>query len=97
VRFFILVLSIGAGSIALQLFLSRRENRYLGLIMPGISFVMSFAITLTQPAMNTNALGFILIWLICNIPTVVYLLIYFACCETSRRKRGFEKMKKLDL
>ena len=36
-------------------------------------------------------------FLVGNIPTVIYLLIYFACRETQKRRRLLEKMNIQDL
>lgn len=102
----VLLLATLAGVIALQIFLSRREAAWPGLIMPVLSLlfslltVLSMVLYMVAPsdtsawAIGSTAGG---VFLMGNIPTVIYLGIYFACREKRRRKKQMEKMNIQDL
>lgn len=98
----ILTILLLAGAVALQIFLSKRESRIPGLILPGIALVVSFLFILLMavPEEGTTA-GFILqmaaTWLLCNIPTAVLLAIYFGCRGKQRRDKQLERMNIQDL
>lgn len=89
-----------AGVILLQVFLSRRESRWPGLILPGVSFLWSLIYLLSLRAMESplqTALMALLTMLLSNIPTIVLLAVYFACRERRRKKDAVEKMNIQDL
>jgi len=101
--FFILLvifLVVCAGAVVLQVFLSRKENRWLGLILPLVSLLISLLYVFNVISMGDMAST---IWVICltfllaNIPTAVLLVIYFACREKYKRKRNLDKMSAQDL
>lgn len=90
------------GLIALQVFLSKRESKWLGLALPAISFVLSFLYPLGMVApLDGVSAGFVFqvlaAWLLANIPTIVFLAIYFGCREKLRRDKQLEKMNIQDL
>lgn len=88
-----IVLLFLIGIVLLQIFLSKRENRWLGLIIPIISFLFSVIALL-------NALGFaaaISAFIISNIPTLILLAIYIACREKRKKNKEIEKMNIQDL
>ncbi len=98
----VILLLICAGMIWLQIFLSRREGRWPGLMLPIISFLFSLIYPLNMaavPGLSTLSLlaQLLLVWLMANIPTVILLLIYFACREKFRRKNQMDKMNIQDL
>lgn len=93
------------GVILLQIFLSKRENRWAGLILPAISFLISFIYPLSMAAFTqigsmraelggTTVFGLILVWLLANLPTAVLLAIYFTCRD---KNRSVDKMNIQDL
>jgi len=97
---FALVFCVGATM--LQIFLSKKESKILGLILPFITFlysllsVLNVAVTDAMTAWDVFSLiaaSFILT----NIPTIVLLAIYFACKEKMKRKKQLEKMNIQDL
>ena len=95
-----IVLIFAAGIIWLQLFLSRKSGRWFGLVLPIISFAVSFIYVLG--IMDTGSLwqNLILIGstlLLSNISTIILLAIYFACREKFKRKTQLEKMNIHDL
>ncbi|RCX16347.1 hypothetical protein DFR58_11192 [Anaerobacterium chartisolvens] len=98
----IFLLFIIGGGICLQVFLSRKNNKWLGLMLPIISFCFSLVIVLGFIAYNgmtghevLQLIAFTLF--ISNIPTVILIVIYFACREKLKRKKELDKMNIQDL
>lgn len=90
IRLMVVMLFI-VGIIALQIFLSGKRNKWLGLFMPIISFLMTLIIPLnmvvpTEGITSDFLLSMLLVLVIANIPTVFLLLIYVACREKYRVK-----------
>jgi len=83
------VLVLMVGGILLQIFLSKRECRWPGLVLPLLSFLYSLVMVLSVTAYDGGiSWGPILASLILgNIPTVILLTIYAACREAQRKKR----------
>lgn len=81
-----------AGLIGLQVFLSRRKNKWLGLIFPLLCVTFSVVTILlsVSPSWFPTAL-------IMNIPTIIFLVIYFACREQFKKSNELEKMNIQDL
>lgn len=95
------VLAVLAGVVLLQVFLSGRENRYPGLILPALAFVCSFLLplNLAAPAEGITAafLGKVLIvFLLANILTFILGAIYFICRERLRRRNEWERISLTD-
>jgi hypothetical protein len=90
------------GGIWLQIFLSRKESRVLGLLLPALCFLFSLvtllnvAVTETMTAWEVFSV-LAVAFLLSNIPTLILLAIYFACREKRRRKKLLEKMNIQDL
>jgi hypothetical protein len=99
VRLIILLAPI-AGTVFLQIFLSKRDNKWFGLILPILSLCLSllviFGMTIFDPAVNMIITAGVSL-LLCNIPTAILLVIYFACRETLKKRRELEKMNVQDL
>lgn len=79
------------GIAALQIFLSRKRNKWLELFMPIISFLSTLVIPLNMVAPSEGItsdflLLMMLVLIIANIPTVFLSLIYIACREKYRVK-----------
>lgn len=94
----LIYLSIIAGIILLQIFLSKKEGKWPGLILPLIFFLCSYVIPLNVaegPSGEAFALFFFALGL-GNIPTAVLLAIYFGC-RWKGRKKQMDKMKIQDL
>ena len=93
------VLVFVAGGILLQIFLSKREGKWPGLILPLLSFLYSLVMAFSAVAYNGGIpWGPILASLILgNIPTAFLLVIYFACREKFRKKSELDKMNINDL
>ena len=97
VTIFMLVLLVGVP--ILQIFLSRREGKWPGLVLPVLSFLYSLVMAFSAVAYNGGIpWGAILASLVLgNIPTVILLAIYAACREKRKRTSGVDKMNIQDL
>ena len=96
----ILLLALLVGLPLLQIFLSKRESRWPGLILPLLSFLYSLVMALSAVAYVGGGIpwGPILASLILgNIPTVILLAIYAACREKFRKRSELDKMQIKDL
>ena len=95
----ILMLALLVGGVFLQIFLSKRENRWPGLILPLLSFLYSLLMACSAVAYNGGIpWGAILASLVLgNIPTVILLAIYAACRERFRKRSELDKMNIKDL
>lgn len=103
----LIFLALLVGIVFLQIFLSRRESRWPGLVMPGLTFLFSLCVAVGVALYSfvptqDNGLGTVIIpafllFLMYNIPTLVLLAIYFACREKYRRQKQLEKMNIQDL
>lgn len=98
----IVTLALLTGVIILQIYLSKRESKWPGLVFPIISFLFSLLYPLNMVAPSEGVtVGFIvqmiIVWLLGNIPTIVLLAIYFGCREKKRRNKQLEKMNIQDL
>jgi uncharacterized membrane protein HdeD (DUF308 family) len=86
----------------LQVFLSKRENKWLGLILPMIGVLFSIMILINEPVieglsvLERNLLS-IMILFVSNIPTIVFMAIYFGCREKFKKKKGMDKMNIQDI
>ena len=87
------------GGILLQIFLSKRESKWSGLILPLLTFLYSLLMACSAVAYNGEIpWGPILASLLLgNIPTVILLAIYAACREKRRKRGELDKMQIKDL
>ena len=97
---FSLILLIGA--VVLQIFLSRRESPWPGLVLPGVSLLLSLIPLLNVAALPGASTGDILtallpVFVLYNLPTLILLAIYFACRAKFQRKREMDRMNAQDL
>lgn len=98
----IFVLFLIAGGICLQIFLSKKNNKWFGLILPIISFAYSLLMVFSLVAYK-GMTGWDILWLIIstlfvsNIPTLILVIIYFACREKIKRRKELDKMNVQDL
>ena len=95
----ILLLALLVGLPLLQIFLSKRESRWPGLILPLLTFLYSLVMALSAVAYAGGIpWGPILASLLLgNIPTVILLAIYAACREKGRKKKAVDRMNIQDL
>ena len=96
----IALLVLLVGTVLLQIFLSKRESKWPGLVLPAITLIysivmvlnMAYFVSIARPLLA--ALG---VFLSCNIPTLLLLGIYSACRSGRRKKSEMEKMSINDL
>lgn len=99
----ILILLIASLLIYLQIFLSKKENKFLGLILPAMNFLLSFFAVLAFYAYDPNAQGIqvfvslAIAMFVANIPTIILLAIYFGVREKIKINHEIEKMSIKDL
>ena len=98
----IILLLVLIGIVLLQIFLAKRESRWLGLILPAINVFISlitvFGLTFyANESSGQMVMAILPILLLYNIPTLILLAIYFACREKLRNIKEIEKMSIQDL
>ena len=96
----IVLLVLVVGGILLQIFLSKRESKWPGLVLPVISFLWSLLYLfnlMDTGSVVRNIVMAILTILLTNIPTLVLLAIYWAVREKRRKRSEIEKMNIDDL
>ena len=96
---FIVLLAVMVGLGFLQAYLSKGDGKTPGLIIPGVFFLLSFIWPLNMVSPNGDAdyIGMLLVLLLANIPTYIYLAIYFVCREKYHKKNQMDKMNIQDL
>ena len=70
------------GTFVFQIFLSKADNPWLGLILPGITFGLILYICTWAPDFDTIWYGLSR----GNIPTVIYLLTYFFVRKRKKKR-----------
>ena len=101
------------GGVLLQIFLSRRESRWPGLVLPLLTFLCSLLgplnvvdtgsvsrnvlLVADTGSVSRNVLLVAVTLLAGNIPTLVLLAIYWAAREKCRVRDQMEKMGKQDI
>lgn len=96
IAFLVFVLVVLVGGILLQIFLSKRESRWPGLVLPLLTFLWSLLGPLNvmdTGSVSQNVLLVLVTLLAGNIPTLVLLAIYWAVREKRRVKDQIDKMK----
>ena len=95
------VLLLGIG-VLVQIALSKCKNPFAGWILPVMTFLASFLVPLNMTVPTTGmTFGFAVymlgVFLLCNIPTAVFLAICFACRQRMARVKELDKMNVQDL
>ena len=98
----LIVLLFIASVIVLQVFLSKRESKWPGLVLPLIAFLFGllYPLNMVAPSEGVTVVfifQMILVWLLGNIPTIVLMAIYWSCRGKQRRNKQLEKMNIQDL
>lgn len=89
-----------AGGVLLQIFLSKRESRWPGLVLPLLTFLLALLQVLSimdTGSVSQNVLLVLTTLLTGNIPTLILLAIYWAVREKRRVKAQMDKMHIDDL
>lgn len=81
--------------------LSAKSNKFLGLIFPLISFIFSLFLTLITYSCDSfsfvNILGFILLFILYNVSTIILLIIYYLGRKHVKQIKEITKMNIQDL
>ena len=88
------------GMIVLQIFLSRTERRWPGLILPICTLLYALLVCMNVVRVGSLAetvLFMALLFLLFNIPTYILLAIYFICRQRRKKKKMLDKMNIQDL
>lgn len=96
----IILLVFIVGGVLLQIWLSKRESRWPGLILPLLTLLSSLLLPLNVAdtgSVSRNILLVLVTLLAGNIPTLVGLAIYWAARERFRVRKQMEKMGKQDI
>ena len=98
----ILVVLVIAGIVCLQIFLSKREGRWPGLVLPVLAFLFGLLFPLNMIAPDEGItvsfiIQMLIVWFIGNIPTIILLAIYYGCRGKQRRNKQLDKMNIQDL
>jgi len=104
----IITLVLFAGAIILQIYLSKKENRWLGLILPIIylvppaGLILTFVLRLLANAGGPGIVGSSLILPFClvimfTVPAVVLFIIYMTIRAPRKNKKEIDKMNIQDL
>ena len=98
----IVFLAILIGIAILQIFLSSKENKKLGFILPGINIIFSILavliVLLFAYTPDTSILvAALIVFCAYNIPTVILVAIYYACRHKYNKKHDINKMNNQDL
>lgn len=99
-----------AGLVVLQIFLSKKKEKLLGLVLPIITFLYSLLVsyrsmkvyeehkTYYKGSFLKESIGStILLFFIVNIPTIIFILIYILSRQKIKRNKELEKMNIQDL
>ena len=98
----ILAVLVIAGIVCLQIFLSKRESKWPGLVLPILAFLFGLLYPLNMIAPDEGVtvsfiIQMLIVWIMGNIPTIILLAIYFGCRGKQRRNKQLEKMNIQDL
>ena len=98
VLIFLLVFAVGG--VLLQIYLSKRESRWPGLVLPGICMLYPILLVLNVAVMGnigSVAATVITAFVLGAVPAIILLVIYFACRSGRNRKSELDKMNISDL
>lgn len=93
----LVLLGVIAGIGFLQVYLSRKESKYLGLILPGLNLIISiFAVlglVIFAIKLDSNLIiGSLIVLGAYNVPTALLLVIYFICRHQNKNKSEINKI-----
>lgn len=93
-------LPLFAGLIVLQVFLSKKESRWPGLILPGITVLCALSGVLGLSLYAIRGANMLIVMLamsfvVLNIPTAIFLIIYFLVRSKPGKKP--DEMKKMNI
>lgn len=90
-------LLVGCVSLAvpvlLQVFLSTRQNKWLGLILPAVSLLAALFLIFNLAAVD----GWRVVCVILLLPTVIHLLIYWLCRRHLAKKAHASEIDQMNI
>ena len=93
----ILAVALAAAAVALEIWVVKKGGKYTGFVFPGLTLLLSFLfLYLFMSGSEADAGGYIVTFLILNIPTIVLLLIYFAATKEREEAVHEKKNEELD-
>lgn len=100
-----IIIILGIVVFMLHIYLCRKENKFLGLIIPGINILLSVSAiigiamydTVKDSSAGIDIIQFVLIFIMYNIPTVILLSIYFSSRKNLKCNKEINKMNIKDL
>lgn len=101
--FFIIYLLLGALVVYLQIYFSKMKSKWMGLILPGLSLIISIIMVLNiaEPSENISTAQRIVMvlstFLTSNISTIILLAIYAVVRQKLKRQSEIDKMNIKDL
>ena len=97
VLLFAFLMTVG---IVVQVLLSKCKSKYWGLVLPALSFLISWLVPLNMITSDEYTLMFwislLFVFLIANVPTIVLLCIYWGIRQ-KRNRSSVDKMNIQDL
>lgn len=101
--FFIIYLLVGGTVIYLQIYFSKMESKWMGLILPGLTLIYSIIVVLNiaEPpvsiSMTQRIVAVLSAFLTSNIPTIILLAIYSVVRQKLKRQSEIDKINIKDL
>ena len=82
--------------VLLQIFLSSRQNKWLGLILPAISLLTSLVLILNM-AYFVSYRMYAVMAVILLLPLTIFLLVYWLCRRHLKRKTVRDEMTQMNI
>ena len=93
----LLMVVLAAGAIALEIWIVKKGGKYTGFVLPGLTLLLSFLfLYLFTSGSMADAGGYIVTFLVLNIPTLILLLIYYAAFKEQKEKEHDKNESELE-
>lgn len=92
----LIAMALLIGITILQIFLSKKESKWPGLILPLICFIISIAIfdvKVSDSSIISVLLSLIASFMLYSIGTAILLIMYFVCRENNKKSKEKELIK----
>lgn len=96
-QIYLIAILILLGATCLQVFLSRRKDKILGLVLPVLTFLRSLNIVFSLWKSDIAPMEVLALFLFSNIPTMIFIIIYILGRKKIKRNKEIEKMNIQDL
>lgn len=94
---FIIILLLFIAMTLLQIFLSKRKDKFIGLVLPILIFIRSLYTVFSLWIRNVIGREIFVYFLFVNIPTIVFVMVYLISRKKIKINREIEKMNIQDL